>query len=443
MPVHKGITPHTHRDWLCRAGTSYRRAAARAFLFMLIAGLVAGECGAAAPLALGEAIDIALAAEPGTEELAARAASLNEQSVAAGALPDPTLRVGLLNYPLESGGFSTEGMTQLQLGLRQAFPPGNSRALASERVDQRASEMTSNGMTRRRAVREAVSVAWLDAWYAESALQVIDASRRYFTDLVSITRSMYAVGRGSQADILRAEIELHRLDDRRIASERDVENYRAALGEWLGATHAQRPLDAFPNEAPLPPKTQFIDRLTAHPLLTAADARIAAEDTGIRLAETQYKPGWAIDVAYGYRDGRLPSGEPRSDFASVMLNFQLPVFRRNRQDRVVAAARQEKRAAISSRTALYRSMLTELEEQYARWEAADRRLTLSARFILPQSEAQSRATQADYQNARDGAFTDVMRGYIMELEAKLDHERLRIERARARARLVNLGGLDS
>lgn len=456
MPVYQGFIPRTQPVFVCRTARPRRHRAARAFFFMpvvklivgllagLITGLLAGPVTAApVPLTLGEAIDIALAAEPGAEEFAARTAALNEQSVAAGSLPDPTLRVGLMNFPVESGGFTTEGMAQLQLGLRQAFPPGNSRALASARVDQRATEMTSNGLSRRRTVREAVSIAWFDTWYAESALRVIDASRRYFTDLVSVTRSMYAVGRGGQADILRAEIELHRLDDRRIAIEQDIERNRAALGEWLGATAARRPLDTFPAETPLPPKSQLTDRLAAHPLLTAADARIAAEETGIRLAETQYKPGWAVDVTYGYRNGRLPGGEPRSDFASVMLNFQLPVFRKNRQDRIVASARQEKRAAISSRTALYRSMLTALDEQYARWEAADRRLELSTRFILPQSEAQARATQAEYQNARNGEFTDVMRSYIMELEAKLDHERLRVERARARARLVNLGGLES
>jgi hypothetical protein len=74
------------------------------------------------PLTLAEAEDLALSSEPGRAALIARADALEDESVAAGQLPDPTLRIGLMNYPIESGGFTTEGMTQAQLGFRQAFP---------------------------------------------------------------------------------------------------------------------------------------------------------------------------------------------------------------------------------------------------------------------------------------------------------------------------------
>ena len=74
------------------------------------------------PLTIAEAEDLAVAAEPGLDALLARADAMQEQAVAAGQLPDPMLRVGLANYPIQSGGFSTEGMTQAQLGVRQVFP---------------------------------------------------------------------------------------------------------------------------------------------------------------------------------------------------------------------------------------------------------------------------------------------------------------------------------
>ncbi len=54
--------------------------------------------------------------------------------------------------------------------------------------------------------------------------------------------------------------------------------------------------------------------------MAAADARIAAREAGIDLAEEQYKPGWAIDLNYGLRDGQLPNGDPRSDFFSAILH---------------------------------------------------------------------------------------------------------------------------
>ena len=47
----------------------------------------------------------------------------------------------------------------------------------------------------------------------------------------------------------------------------------------------------------------------------------------VELAEQAYKPGWALDLNYGYREGNLPSGEPRSDFVSVAVTVDLPIFR--------------------------------------------------------------------------------------------------------------------
>ena len=59
------------------------------------------------PLTIAEAEDLATAAEPGRAALLARADALEEQAVAAAQLPDPTLRVGLANFPIGGGGFSS------------------------------------------------------------------------------------------------------------------------------------------------------------------------------------------------------------------------------------------------------------------------------------------------------------------------------------------------
>jgi len=98
------------------------------------------------PLTLAEAEDLALDQEPGQAAFRARAEALEEQSVAVGQLPDPKLRMGLANFPLESGGFTTEGMTQAQLGIRQSFPPGKTRAVSTRQFQSLAHEMTENAL---------------------------------------------------------------------------------------------------------------------------------------------------------------------------------------------------------------------------------------------------------------------------------------------------------
>ena len=153
------------------------------------------------PLALSEAEDLALVAEPGQLALRAKAGALKERGVVAGELPDPMLRIGLNNFPLQSGGFTTEGMTSAAVGVRQAFPAGKTRVINTRRFDSLADEMNQNAAARGRNVLTAARQSWLDLYYWERAHALVSESRPFFDDLATITRSLYAVGRKTQQGI--------------------------------------------------------------------------------------------------------------------------------------------------------------------------------------------------------------------------------------------------
>lgn len=94
-----------------------------------------GAAVAAETLQTAEVETLALAEEPGHEAMLSRAGALTDLSIARSQLPDPSLRLGLANFPIESGGFGTEGRTQAQLGLRQAFPPGDTLSLRRQEFE--------------------------------------------------------------------------------------------------------------------------------------------------------------------------------------------------------------------------------------------------------------------------------------------------------------------
>lgn len=414
------------------------------YVFILSALLALLACNAQAqhraPLTLAEAEDLAIAAEPGYAAMLAHAEAYEDQAVAAGQLPDPTLRIGLANFPISDGGFSTEGMTQAQLGIRQVFPRARSRALSTERLRSMANEQSENAAARSRNVLTAVRRAWLETYYWQNAEKMVSESRPFFADLVTITRSMYSVGRKTQHDVLRAELELSRLDDRLIESGRARAESQAALSQWLGAD-ALRPVALkLPAWEELPPLELMQQDLFGHPLLNAADAGISASQSAVDLANEAYKPGWALDLGYGYREGSLPSGEPRSDFVSLSVSVDLPFFGENRQDRKLSAALHQRRAAVETKAGLLAELQSRLGSDYARWSELTRRVSLYETQILSQSEGQARAALLAYQSDA-GDFSDVMRGYIDDLNTRLEHIRLKVERAQSYAELANLGGL--
>ncbi len=175
-------------------------------------------------------------------------------------------------------------------------------------------------------------------------------------------------------------------------------------------------------------------------MLRAADALIDARGAGIDLANERYKPGWALDLGYGYRDGFLASGDPRSDFVSLSVTVDLPFFRKNRQDRGLASALSERRAANESKDAQLRRLSSQLDSEYAHWQDLSRRVDLYERLILNQVKGQANAALAAYQSEA-GDFADVMRGFIDDLNTRLDHVRLQIDQAQSYAVLANLGGI--
>ncbi|HNP34867.1 MAG TPA: TolC family protein [Woeseiaceae bacterium] len=392
------------------------------------------------PLTLAVAEDLAFAAEPGIAALQARAAAMSERAELAGELPEPSLRFGLNNYPYESGNFTTEGMTSVGIAFHQAFPGGDTREIGSQRYASMARGIALDAETRMRNVRMAVQYAWLDRFYWERAYALVIESRPFFEDLATISRSLYSVGRKSQQDVLRSVLQLRRLEDRLIDIDRQRAQAIAGLAEWIGID-AERPLpESLPSWHSLPPLEDMQARLESHPSLAAADAEIDAQNASVDLADERSRPGWALDVAYNYRDGYLAPGEPRSDLVSLNVTVGLPVLRKRALDSELSLALSERSAARFERERLLRSLASQLRSEYARRQELMRRISLYDESIIPLSKDHAQAALLAYQSER-GDFADVMRAYIDDLDTRIEFVHLQVEQARSNAALANLGGL--
>jgi len=419
------------------------RAAHRRVVWLVAAallGVTATHAAPLIPLTIAEAEDLALRDEPGLAELRASADALNEQSVAVGQLPDPSLRVGLVNYPINDGGFSTEGMTQAQMGIRQVFPRARLRNKNSERFRALAAVESRGSEARTRSVIEAARDAWLESYYWQSAEIILQESRPLFDDLRAVTQSMYAVGRNPQSDVLGAELELRRLDDRLIDASRSQSAAQGALSQWLGADAYRPAANTLPHWENLPSLQALQGNLLGHPALHAAEARIDAGQATVGIAEEKGKPGWALDLGYGYREGYLANGDPRSDFVNLAVVIDLPLFKKDRQDRDLSAALSARRAAVSGKARIAADLRSQLNVEYANWTDLSRRLALYETEILGLTERRAEAAMLAYQSDA-GDFSDVMVGQIDYVNTRLEHLRLKVERAQSYAALANLGGL--
>ncbi|MGB5180381.1 MAG: TolC family protein [Gammaproteobacteria bacterium] len=392
-----------------------------------------------AELDIDESVRLALLDDPVIAASRARSQALSDAAVADGQLPDPKLRTGLYNVPLDDFDLREDPATQLRLGIEQSFPRGDTLQYRQRQSEWLATAMQAMSEMAARKVERDVRKQFLELYYQVQAESIITKSRGLFTQLVDITRSHYATGRVSQQDVLNASLELSRLDDRttRIRSEEDQQ--RAALSKWIGDA-AQLPVsNQFPTLPALPLKEALAAGLPGHPEIRVETARLQAENQNINIAREQYKPGWSAGIEYRKRFGDDPAGDSRSDMMAAMVTVDLPLFTANRQDRRLAASVQEASAVELNRDERMRELQQQLNSDYANWQRLGERASLYESRLLQEATANAQASLKAYQSGVT-EFTTLMRARIADLEVRLNALRIRVDRAKAEANLLYLAG---
>jgi len=407
-----------------------------AVTLLLFAGV---EIIFAADLTMEEAGQIALKDDYTLQAISARGRSMSELSVAAERLPDPKLKLGFANLPTDSFKLSQEPMTQAVIGVRQMFPRGHTRSLSSARINESIARNDAEAEDREHRILLAVREEYTRIYLHQERQKILQQSLIIFADLAEITRDYYATGRAHQQDVVQAQLELFKVEERLARIGQQEEQARARLAEWIGA-------DAYRNLDPLwpiisqPPTTQeIIENLVQHPRLRAWQHEIEKSQTSEEIARQAYKPGFAVDLAYGGRSGQNNDGSDRSDFLSVFVTMDIPLFTKNRQDRVLASSIADTSATQYARDDVYRSMKARIQENAATLLREQERLELYQEYLLPQAAYNAEAAFEAYQDAVDD-LTTLMRARIGEYELKLSHVALRADEIITRARLLYLQG---
>jgi outer membrane protein TolC len=389
-------------------------------------------------LALEDAIDIAIRGDPWSAQSIYLQRALLDESVAAGALPDPRITLGAANLPTDTFDTGQEGMTQATIGVSQRFPRGDSRSLARDKKIQLAESQSFQRENRQKLLVRSVTYLWLELWKAQESIRIIDNNRGLFEQLADVAEAGYtSTMTGSrQQDIIRGSLELTRLDDRLTGLHSQLETAQEELGEWVGAdTFRLRVSERVPSNllakvVNTPSYTNGNSAIT-HSSIRATDQLIDAGSIDIELARQAYKPEWTVSAQYGYRD-QTPGGQDRADLFSVGIGFDLPFFTGNRQDRTVSAAIARVEAAKSDRMLQVRRLTAEARAAAARINRLDDRIMLYQQTLLPQIAEQANAALSAYNND-DGDFAEAVRARIAELNAQVDFIQMTAERAKNRA----------
>ena len=383
-------------------------------------------------LTIDRSVQIALERDALISAYQSRRDAYQEQSVAADSLPDPKIKLGLMNVPTDTFKRNQEAMTQAQLGIQQMFPRGSSLKIKSQRAVNMSLVEAARLEEQRRKVMRDVREAWLELYYWLNAEIVVQKNRKFFQKLVSVTRQQYAAGRQKQQDVIRSELELGMLDDKEINIRTMLEMTRTRLEKYVGNRADKININNVLPEFSYIPIQKFSTE--AHPMVTMQSAMVKVGEKNVELARQSYKPSWMLDVTYGQRED-APNGTKRADFISAMVVFDLPLFTSDFQDRKVSASKHQLNSALNSKEEAKRDLKRMWDSALLKEVRLAQRVKTYMQTLVPKARENAKASLFSYQSGR-GDFSALMRAQIIELETQLQSLRLNVDHKIAQAQLL-------
>jgi outer membrane protein TolC len=365
-------------------------------------------------LTLEEAQQLAEAAQPLLESKRAAIDAAHQEAIAARQLPDPKLRLGVLNLPVEGPEAYTLGqdfMTMRMVGVMQEFPRRAKRELRGEMVRLEAERGARELEFSRLQVRRDTALAWLDVWTAMRASILVKDLQVEAAAQVEALKIALRNNRASAADVAEATVELELLKDKEQVLVGEERAARAILSRWVG----MRSQDALPEILPDAPAPAQIDELVrhleSHPHLATFDTQVRIATADAQLANLSTRPDWNVELSYAKR------GSQFSDMVSLQFGIDLPILQTNRQDRSIAAKFAQSQAARELREDNLREMRADALRLHSVWEIAQRRLDAYRSRIVPQGRMRLDAALVAYRSGK-GTLSEVIaaRRALIDLE---------------------------
>ncbi|MDQ6620669.1 MAG: TolC family protein [Pseudomonadota bacterium] len=401
-----------------------------AVVCLITSGVVIAQSSAA--LSFEEARRLAVENAPLVGAAAAQAQAAAELAVSAAQLPDPVIRAGVENLPVNGPdrfSLTRDFMTMRSVGLMQEFPRAEKREARAERQRKDAELARAQGALAAAAARRDVALAWFDRFYQESLRDLWSEQLEETGLQVDASQTNYRVNRGTQADVFVARGQVELVRDRINQVERQVQAANARLARWIPDAGA-RALGAKPtiDVVPLHPD-HLATELEQHPQIVIWDRQIALAEAEADVARTSRKSDWTGELTYSQR------GPAYSNMVSINVSIPLQWDRANRQDREIAAKIAQVEQVRAQREDSLRMHVVEVSTMLQEWQSARERRMRYDEMLIPLAKERTRGALTAYRSG-SAPFAPLLEARRNEIDVRIESLRLDMEAAKAWAELT-------
>ena len=351
-------------------------------------------------------------------------------------LPDPQFTIQSLSVgsPRPFAGFSNSDFAYIGFGASQDIPFSGKLRLRGEVANRKAGMQQVRVDLVRSSITDQLKSLYLRLAYLDASLSILGRNDAVLKSMIEAGLSRYSLGQGSQAEVLRAQIEHTKLLREVTMHHQEMGQLQAGLKELLH--RSQSSPDIVPEPLSLTPlqltAVELQNLVLAHnPAVSVDAASVQKQDAQLKSAQREGKPDF--NVGYMFQQ----TGGGYRDYYMLTVSMRLP-----RRKRVEAGIAEATESLVQSRQELDSGMqkqLAEVQKQYIAVTSTAELLTEYREGLLPQAQAAFRAEQTSYQSGKQ-AFAPVLSSLLDVLTFEHDYQQALLDHETALARLETLTG---
>ena len=366
-------------------------------------------------------------------------AAAREMALAAGQRPDPVLKIGINNLPVDGPdrlSVTRDFMTMRSVGLMQEFTREDKRLARAKRFEQEAQASEAMRELALANLRRDTAMAWLARYYQERTLALVQSQREEARLQIEAAQAAYRGGKGSQVDVISARAAWAQMDDRVAQTERMVASARTQLARWTGDAF-DKPLGTAPDLGQLNlHEANLDDALIGHPDITLMAKQEEMTQADADIARSNKQADWSVELMLSQR------GPGYSSMASLNVSLPLQWDQKDRQDRELAAKLALADQMRAQREEARREHLAQLTTWLQEWHSGLERLVRYDKTLIPLTTERTQAALAAYRGG-SGTLSSVLEARRIELDARTDSLRLEMDTARVWVQLNFLNVADT
>jgi outer membrane protein TolC len=377
-------------------------------------------------------------ANPGLKAAFRRWQAAMEKVPQVTALPDPMVSYRYYIKEVET----RVGPQEQAFGVKQMFPWFGTLDLKGRMAAEEAHAARQQYEAAKLALFYAVREAYTEYYYLGRAIGVVRGQRDLMKQFEGVARVRYRADSAPYAAVVKAQVELGKLEDR-LSTLRDLRGpiaarLNAALNRPAGAMLPWP--ESVPQETIAAPDEEVLAWAAAtNPDLAALDHAIRKQEHAIGLAGKAYYPDITLGLDYiATGDAIMPTPDDGKDPVIAMVSMNLPLWwqkyragEREARARHLAAEqmRAEKGNALDSR----------IKFVLYRFRDAERKVDLFRDTLVPMALQSLEAAEAGFR-AGSVTFLDLVDAQRILLEFELSQERALADQTQRLAELEMLVG---